>query len=132
MNTGSATTNCIGKVYKNKGEEKRHAIYQAYIIHKYKKYIQTASKEQIKYLLSEKANCGLGSKSWGISPNGNVRPCVIMPENYLSLGNIFNQTVVEIASGRLPFLLNKVRGGSFRKKECRHCKNLVSCSFCIF
>lgn len=132
MNLGNAKENCICYDFKTSKEAKKYMLYQRQLIRKYKKYIQTASKEQIRYLISEKSNCGLGTKSWVISPTGNVRPCILMPENYLKIGNIFYQQIEEIASNKLLFILCNIRSGSFRRKECRHCKNLMSCSFCVF
>jgi radical SAM protein with 4Fe4S-binding SPASM domain len=35
-------------------------------------------------------SCGAGNLSWTITENGNIRPCVFLPENKFTTGNIFD------------------------------------------
>jgi radical SAM protein with 4Fe4S-binding SPASM domain len=76
-------------------------------------------------------NCGHGHRSWVIGPSGDVRPCVMMPEGLISLGNILREEIENIASN--PFLGNLFSvkpPGSY--STCDFCKYNVFCPFCLY
>jgi len=45
---------------------------------------------------SEKTSCGVGYKKCAISYKGNIKPCILFPEDFLNLGNIFNDNIEDI------------------------------------
>lgn len=76
-------------------------------------------------------NCGLAHRSWTIGASGEVRPCVMIPEGLLSLGNIITDTIEKISVNPVIALLRSFRSpGAF--SECNSCEYNTFCSYCIF
>ncbi len=77
-----------------------------------------------------KGNCGLGHRSWTIGPSGEVRPCIMMPEGLLPLGNIRTDSVEKISINPVIPLLQRLRSpGTF--PECSFCKYNNFCPYCL-
>lgn len=86
--------------------------------------------EEMLEILDRRKNCGAGYRYWILSPNGIIRPCVIMKENILSIGNLFEMEVEQILEKPLikEFWLTK----SPRKDICGDCQQFDRCSSCIY
>lgn len=77
-----------------------------------------------------KENCGLGHRSWTIGASGEVRPCIMMPEGLLPLGNIGSDSVENISTNPVIPLLRRFRSpGAF--PECNFCEYRSFCSYCL-
>lgn len=77
----------------------------------------------------EQLNCGAGTRSVAVSPDGNVRPCVLYPED-LSLGNIFENDFEKVFTNQFIELLNSLRTPG--ENSCGNCTYLSFCNGCIF
>ncbi len=85
----------------------------------------TGMEEQL-----NKENCGLGHRSWTIGASGEVRPCVMMPEGLLPLGNLRSDSVETISANPVIPLLRRFRSpGTF--PECNCCEFRGFCSYCL-
>jgi len=113
------------------GKEKI-AAYELSILEKHKDFLHTVDEEFVKYMLQKRANCGMGTRTWVIDPRGNTRPCVMMPENFMYLGNIFQDGIEQIANHPILNALGKVRAPTYNDLICKECKNKLICSMCFF
>jgi Predicted Fe-S oxidoreductases len=76
-------------------------------------------------------NCGAGHRSWTISPNGNVRPCIMMADGLMNIGNVYEESLENICANKLLFSLFETQSpGSMA--ECRSCDYNTFCPFCIY
>lgn len=71
-------------------------------------------------------NCGLASKDVGISPTGEVRPCLMFP-TALSFGNITQTPLLEIYD-KLALIGTLPNTGG---EECKGCSAYGSCTPCV-
>lgn len=105
--------------------------YETYIMKKYKKYIDVVNPRYLQRMVEGKENCGIGYRSWVIEPSGNVRPCLLMPENLINIGNIFQESIEKIVHKPVINALFKVRGGN-STKECSSCMFSSYCHLCFY
>lgn len=78
------------------------------------------------YLKDYFRSCGAGSKDVAISPEGDVRPCVMTPCEY-SFGNILKEDYDEIFRRSVGFASLHNTGG----EECQGCQAYYSCKPCL-
>ncbi len=74
-------------------------------------------------------NCGAGSRSLVVSPEGNVRPCVTIPEQY-STGNILSQELEECLSNPLMSIFEKIKAPD--EESCGSCSFFEFCHRCFW
>lgn len=94
-------------------------------------FIAWISHESLVKTVHTSNNCGAGWKSVTIDPQGNVRPCVMMEEAFINLGNIREKSILEImnqedtkhmADHEMPMA-----------ETCeKDCKDLNFCMYCIY
>lgn len=77
----------------------------------------------------EAPNCGAGSRSMVISPYGNVRPCVTMPEEY-AIGNILYQKIEECLANPLISAFEKIHAPD--EQTCGNCFFFEFCHRCFW
>ncbi len=72
--------------------------------------------------------CGAGFKNIVISPSGNVRPCLLLPEEYFLIGNIIEEGIDVFQRDIVKFFM-KVKPPNPR--VCRGCIYTYYCMPCI-
>ncbi|NQT59691.1 MAG: radical SAM protein [Bacteroidetes bacterium] len=99
------------------------------IIEENKDFINLLHKNVMEGLIKGKQNCGLGHRSWAVSPSGDIRPCVIMPIGLLSIGNI-KESIDEIVKCEI---INKLHDTPPPNKEmCGDCDAIGFCPSCVY
>lgn len=84
------------------------------------------SKEMERRLNSETYNCGAGSRAMVLGPGGIVRPCLLLPENHYSMGNLAGTSYCEF--------LKSTRTAYFYELNAPNdtaCGNCNSHNFCM-
>ena len=106
-------------------EQVRLGEIQDSLLERYGDFI-IGQKEPMKE--EKELTCGAGYRQWSIGPNGIVRPCLLMPDTRLSLGNLaergeelFKDPIIE----RLKDL------GAPRRALCYGCEHERYCRGCI-
>lgn len=86
------------------------------------------TEEQVVQMKRTQINCGAGWRTFTIGPNGVIRPCVLMEEGYLTLGNIKEMSIPDImktdvvkALYNLPWPLENTCGGCPNESFCKFC-----------
>lgn len=97
------------------------------IIEKHKEFITSIDSDKIE---KEKPGCGAGFSCVVINPNGDVRPCILLPEEWLSLGNIFKKSPKNLFAHPAVTFLAKVHAPQKDDSACQLCKNRYFCSSC--
>lgn len=99
-------------------------------VDRYPGFTNKLSPEQVEEMRTRQINCGAGWRTLTIGSNGIVRPCVLMEENYLTMGNILDSEVAELmqqdtvnALLHLPWPLDK---------DCSGCSNESFCKYCAY
>ena len=80
------------------------------------------------YLLNE-VRCGAGSRSFCITPNGDIKICIMAEEDLLSWGNVYNENLKDILSCNICSLFSDldIPGAQI----CGECEHLTFCNNCI-
>ena len=74
-------------------------------------------------------NCGAGSRSVALSPSGDIRPCAMYEQKYISFGNIFQTRVEDIFADE-----NVMRFLGLPPPQpalCGECRMLTFCGGCF-
>lgn len=75
-------------------------------------------------------NCGAGWKTLTIGPNGDIRPCVLIEEGLLNMGNIKKQSIYDIMNNDI---VNYYQNVNLPNEEtCGSCFNLFFCKSCFY
>jgi radical SAM protein with 4Fe4S-binding SPASM domain len=82
-----------------------------------------------RFRTSYMSNCGVGMTMWCFAPTGNVRPCSVLNEKYVTCGNLLREDFHEIFSREPATILNRIRAPC--KEMCGDCRYLSYCSECI-
>lgn len=104
------------------------------------KYFKTYSKlsqqykdfiyqdKESKFLDTGEGNCGAGSRTVTITPNGNVKICQMSDETVFCFGNVFENSSKELFEKKAESLA-QIQAPS--EKLCGDCKHLGFCLNCI-
>jgi radical SAM protein with 4Fe4S-binding SPASM domain len=96
---------------------------------KYPQMIKWAEQQKLLKQKNVENNCGAGWRSFVLGPTGIIRPCPMLPENYLSLGNIKNTPLLDVFSNPLTAFLYDLT--SPRNELCGDCKTIYNCGYCF-
>jgi radical SAM protein with 4Fe4S-binding SPASM domain len=77
----------------------------------------------------EHLNCGAGSRSICITPNGDVKMCPMSNPNDLYFGNVYIENLNTIFSRSLPLVISEVKDP--RPKICGSCEHIDYCGYCL-
>jgi len=77
---------------------------------------------------SNLGNCGAGYRTAALGPTGEVRPCPILPEQYLMIGDLTKQSVSEVFSNPIVAKLHELEWPS--EEICGECKYTLYCRYC--
>ncbi|MEM2915589.1 MAG: SPASM domain-containing protein, partial [Candidatus Bathyarchaeia archaeon] len=73
-------------------------------------------------------NCGAGYRSCVLGPTGNVRFCLLLPEEYLIIGNLAKNSIEEVFRNSLVECLSNI--SSPNRELCGECPHLYFCLPC--
>jgi radical SAM protein with 4Fe4S-binding SPASM domain len=99
-----------------------------YLYEKYGNFFFQLNEEQIGHF-AKRRNCGAGYRSCVLGPTGEVRPCPLLPESCLTLGNLSNSSMEEIFRNPLVDYLSKLKAPS--PETCPDCPYQVYCGVCF-
>jgi radical SAM protein with 4Fe4S-binding SPASM domain len=81
------------------------------------------------YNLSERGNCGVGSRSLTITPNGDIKLCGMSNEKILSWGNVYTEKLSDIFAKNFGAIIANIPTPD--KKICGDCEHLMFCMPCL-
>jgi len=87
------------------------------------------SKEIEKRIKGDIDNCGAGSRSMVLGPTGLVRPCLILGEEYLSLGRLTKNSYSDFLKSAPTSYLYHLKAPNV--KTCQKCSFYTSCVGCF-
>ncbi|MDT3426464.1 radical SAM protein with 4Fe4S-binding SPASM domain [Paenibacillus forsythiae] len=93
-------------------------------------FVNKVSAERSNQLKKTMINCGAGWRTIAIGPNGNVRPCVMMDESFITLGNIYDNKINEIMDEQITPFFHNIRWPL--EAECTGCGNEQYCKWCTY
>jgi radical SAM protein with 4Fe4S-binding SPASM domain len=73
-------------------------------------------------------NCGAGYRAVALGPTGEVRPCPLLPEQYLVMGDLTKQSVSQVFSNPIVSKLYELEWPS--EEVCGECKYTLYCRYC--
>lgn len=74
-------------------------------------------------------NCGAGHRTAVMGPTGKVRPCLLLPEEYLVIGDLTVQSVEDVFSNPVTTYLHNLV--SPNAETCKDCNWALYCRYCI-
>jgi len=74
-------------------------------------------------------NCGAGHRTAVMGPAGKVRPCLLLREEYLVIGDLTVQSVEDVFSNPVTTYLHNLESPS--AETCRDCNWALYCRYCI-
>jgi len=77
----------------------------------------------------EESGCGAGHRSFVLGSTGNVRPCVMFPDQYITFGNLLENTIEEVFRNPLIERFHNIRPPN--NEICEECEYQQYCRFCI-
>lgn len=80
------------------------------------------------YLLND-ITCGAGSRSFCITPKGDIKICIMANENLISWGNVYNEKLKDILSRNICSLFTQLDVPNI--EVCGECEHLTFCNNCI-
>jgi len=81
------------------------------------------------YNLSERGNCGVGSRSLTITPNGDMKLCGMSDEKIINWGNIYKEKLSDIFAKNLGATIANIPTPD--KNTCGDCEHLMFCMPCL-
>ncbi|MDR2830076.1 MAG: radical SAM protein [Methanobrevibacter sp.] len=81
------------------------------------------------YNLSERGNCGVGSRSLTITPQGDMKLCGMGDEKILSWGNIYKENLSDIFAKNFGAIVGEIK--TPEKNICGDCEHLIFCMPCL-
>jgi radical SAM protein with 4Fe4S-binding SPASM domain len=106
------------------------AYYQTFSA-KYPGFFQAPSEEETQRFLDPTKNCGAGWRGLVLGPTGNLRPCVVLPEESMTLGNLRNMPYKQalLAAASTQLALHDAPTPS--PVSCGSCSSLPYCTGCL-
>jgi len=74
-------------------------------------------------------NCGAGSRSITLAPNGDLRPCAMYEQKYISFGNITEESVEEIFTKDIVYKFSTLPAP--QRAICGDCRMYSFCGGCF-
>jgi len=100
-----------------------------YLGDKYKSFYRQLTQERLARLTgSHTNNCGAGTRSLVLGPTGKIRPCLVLPEKYLVIGDATKQSVADILSNPVLSFLHEL--SSPGPGDCKGCIREMFCRYC--
>ena len=73
-------------------------------------------------------NCGAGHRTFVLGPTGKVRPCPVLPESYLVIGDLTQQNPIDVFSAPAVTQLKDLQ--SPNAQTCSGCNLEYYCRYC--
>ena len=96
----------------------------------YPQFLNVFGKDVMQKIIDSERNCGSGWRTVCISSSGVVRPCVIMDEDYIKLGNLKTEKIYDIMKKPIVQKLHDLKWPLV--EDCGHCQNKEFCMFCPY
>ncbi len=77
----------------------------------------------------EIGNCGVGHRSFGVDPHGNIRVCTANTGKWSLIGNIYTDSYEEIFENPIVAVFRNLQAPTF--DICGQCPQLVNCRNCV-
>lgn len=77
----------------------------------------------------EGENCGAGWRSMVLGPTGTLRPCLMLPESYLSFGNVVKNKMLDVLSQAPSIFMHNLPTPN--KEICGDCNFHPFCTSCM-
>ena len=97
---------------------------------KYPGFTNKFTEQQVEEMKKKQVNCGAGWRTFTISPKGIIRPCVLMEESYITLGDILNKPLKDIMKEKMVSSLKNLAWPL--ENTCKGCTNESFCKFCAY
>jgi radical SAM protein with 4Fe4S-binding SPASM domain len=97
---------------------------------RYPNFVREITPNDITNMINKTKNCGMGWKSVTIDPSGNIRPCVMVEENSLIIGNILGEDITEIFKKPIVHKLRNIVVPN--PAICGECEQLKFCHGCVY
>jgi radical SAM protein with 4Fe4S-binding SPASM domain len=97
-------------------------------IKKWGKFIQIAPEYIAEWI--KEHGCGAGWRAFVINPLGEVRPCILMPNDYIPMGNILRDGFEAVFRKAIVKRLYELKPPS--ETFCQGCEKLSFCQPCYF
>lgn len=95
----------------------------------YGSFFNYITEEQVQNVFSSHSkNCGAGYRAVVIGPTGKVRPCPILPEEYLTIGDLHQEGIEKVFSNPVVSYLAQLELPS--STTCQNCHNELYCRGC--
>jgi len=79
--------------------------------------------------MEERFNCGGGHRNFICSPNGEIKPCVLLPDDMIVMGNLFTEKTDKLFAK--PIFKHFANLQAPNKKICGECQYATSCLGCF-
>lgn len=109
-------------------EMKSQIALEKRIIDQYAGFVAVITEEAMAEM-KKVGNCGAGHRTHVVGPTGNARPCLMMPEEYLTIGNLLQQSAEEIFSKPIVEFMRKLKAPD--EDSCRGCQKPLFCRHCF-
>lgn len=98
---------------------------------KYPGFFHAPSEEETHRFLDPTQNCGAGWRGAVLGPTGKLRPCVVLPEESMILGDLSIMSYKEALerAARMQFALHDASTPS--REACGSCSSLPYCTGCL-
>lgn len=96
----------------------------------YPQFLNVFGKDAMQKIIDSEPNCGSGWRTICISSSGVVRPCVIMDEDYITIGNLKQEKIYDIMKKTVVQKLHDLKWPL--ADECGECPNKEFCMFCPY
>ncbi len=96
----------------------------------YPAFTNRYSEDQVKEMKKKLINCGAGWRTFTMNSKGIIRPCVLMDEGYITIGDILNQDIEDIM--KQPIVQKLMDLPWPLDGECKDCGNEDFCKFCAY
>lgn len=99
------------------------------LIEKYPTFIAQFNESTWNYH-QQVGNCGVGHRSFGVDPEGNVRICTVNTAKWSQIGNLYTDPYEQIFSNPLVTFFRNLRAPAY--DVCGECPQLLTnCSNCV-
>jgi|MTBAKSStandDraft_1061840.scaffolds.fasta_scaffold00248_46 radical SAM protein with 4Fe4S-binding SPASM domain len=95
----------------------------------YPSFIGEREHDQIVDQHKSEVNCGMGYRTAVLSPSGKLRPCLMLPESALILGDLTKESVSDVFSNPIVTFLSTLKAPN--EETCANCEHELFCRYCI-
>ncbi len=106
---------------------KEIAEHEIELAREHKGFLTVMPEKTVKEL-EKIGNCGVGYRTCVLGPTGKIRPCVVMPEEYMTMGDLTKESIEKVFANPLVKYLQNLHAPN--KVLCGKCKSSLYCRNC--